>query len=186
MHMTSKKLCALLCINLSTIVLSSDQRAEQRRQRLERRNEQQQEREEQALQQAQAQALRQAQVEVESAKRKRIAEKAENVLVTAMVKLVPARLPKHIDATQNCTICQEGLQEAAGHVVETKCKHVFHEPCMRDLLSHLPQGAHQSQTNTQKCPNCSTAIRTLGQWDVELECRTGPFSEPEFKLYKAE
>lgn len=186
MHMTSKKLCALLTLSLSTIVLSSDQRTEQRRQRLERRNEQQQEREEQALQQAQALALRQAKVEAESAKRKRIAQKAETLLLTAIVKLVPARLPRQIDATQNCTICQEGLQETACPLVETACEHFFHEACMSSFLSHLPQGANQSQRGTQKCPNCYTVIRTLGAWDVKLECRKGPFSEPQFKRYKAE
>lgn len=179
MHMICKKLCALLTLSLSTITLPSDQRAEQRRQRLERRNEQQ-------VEQAQALALRQAKAEAESAKRKRIAQKAETLLLTAIVKLVPARLPRRIDATQNCTICQENFNDAPGHLVETACKHVFHETCMSNLLSHLPQGVNQSQVATQKCPNCYTVIRTLGAWDLELEIRTGPFSQPKLKRYKAE
>lgn len=174
MHFNSKQLTIFLLMSVSTNVLSSDLRS----QRLAVRNARQQAVEEQALRQARAAA--------EADRRKCIAKKAEKQLLTAIVKLVPARLPRRIDATQNCTICQEGLQETACPLVATACEHFFHEPCMSSFLSHLPQGADQSQRNTQKCPNCYTVIRTLGVWDVELECRKGPFSEPQFKRYKAE
>lgn len=57
----------------------------------------------------------------------------------------------HINSVETCAICLSGL--AGTPRVQTHCKHVFHETCLRRWCSH-------NSTETVSCPMCRNGLQS--------------------------